>query len=123
METKKNEIEINGPTYVPKGTEAKTAHSAEGLEYVIVRGDRSGVFAGYLAEKKDREVTLINVRRLWMWSGAASISQLAEKGTSKPSECKFPAAARKIKILDVIEILSASEESRKSLEGVAIWEA
>ena len=51
---------------------------------VIVRGDRSGVFFGTLAERSGREVKLTGCRRLWYWDGAASLSQLAVDGTGHP---------------------------------------
>lgn len=43
----------------------------------IVRGKDSGVFFGEIAERNGQEVLMKNVRRLWYWDGAASISQLA----------------------------------------------
>jgi hypothetical protein len=46
-------------------------------KYVIVRGDRSGVFAGVLAKHEGQFVELTDCRRLWYWDGAASISQIA----------------------------------------------
>ena len=54
-----------------------------------MRGDRSGVFFGTLAEKDGQEVRLEKCRRLWYWDGAASISQLAVDGVSAPNNCKF----------------------------------
>lgn len=36
-------------------------------EYVIVRGDRSGVFAGNIVERNGQEVKLKNCRRIWYW--------------------------------------------------------
>jgi len=122
METKMTEIEINGIKYVPKDS-YQPAVSSDGLPYVVIRADRAGVFAGYLKEKKPDEVTLVNVRRLWYWSGAVSCSQLAEKGTSKPKDCKFTAPNREITIKNWIEILPASVEAQKSIEGVAVWQA
>lgn len=56
---------------------------------VIIRGERSGIFFGTIVERNGREVKLSNCRRLWYWSGAASISQLAVDGTVKPNDCKF----------------------------------
>ena len=41
---------------------------------VIIRGDRSGVEFGTLVAQNGREVTLKNARRIWYWSGAASLS-------------------------------------------------
>ena len=122
MKQEVKEIEINGITYVPKGSEAqKAAVNTEGLEFCIIRGDRSGIFAGYLEEQKSREVTLKNCRRIWYWDGAASVSQLAIDGVSKPENCKFPAAVKKVKITDVIEIIPTTEKAMKSIQGVSIW--
>ena len=90
-------------------------------KYVIVRGDRSGVFAGVLAEKEGREVTLTDCRRLWYWDGAASISQLAVDGTVRPDICKFTVAVEEITILDVIEIIPCTEKAEKSIRGVKVW--
>lgn len=59
----------------------------EHQEYYIIRGDRSGVFFGQIVERKDREVTLTNCRRVWYWDGAASLSQLAAEGVKAPQSC------------------------------------
>lgn len=88
---------------------------------VIVRGDRSGVFFGTLAEKDGREVMLTNCRRLWYWDGAASISQLAVDGTTAPENCKFTVTVDNIIIMDAIEIIPCSVESIQQIEGVKVW--
>ena len=88
---------------------------------VIVRGDRSGVFYGTLEEKNGTEVTLKDCRRIWYWEGAASISQLAVNGTTKPSECKFTVTVPDIIITDAIEIIPCTEDAKKSIEGVREW--
>lgn len=93
------------------------------LKYVIVRTYSAGVFAGNLQSKSGQEVVLINARRLWYWRGAASLSQLAEKGTSDPKNCKFPCEVSKIEILQAIEILDVTPEAEKSIKGVPVWEA
>lgn len=90
-------------------------------KYVIVRTFSAGVFAGHLKSRKGQEVVLTDARRLWYWKGAASLSQLAESGTSKPGECKFPEAVKKIILLQVIEILSVSKNAKKSIEAVPTW--
>ena len=69
-------------------------------KYVIVRGDRSGVFAGTLAENDGRKVVLNNVRRLWRWCGATECLQLATEGVKKPKECRFTLTAETITLLD-----------------------
>ena len=87
----------------------------------IVRGDRSGVFYGDITSRDGREVTISNVRRLWYWDGAASLSQLAAEGVKKPGDCKFTMTVSSITILDAIELLPCTEEAEKSIEGVKEW--
>lgn len=94
-----------------------------GLKYVIVRTYSAGVFAGYLESRKDREVVLLNARRLWMWKGAASLSELAMKGVKYPLECKFPCAVDKVLLLEAVEIIDCTEDARKCIEGVPEWKA
>lgn len=88
---------------------------------VIIRGDRSGVFFGTITKKEGREVTLEKCRRLWYWDGAASISQLAADGTSKPHNCQFTVTVDRIVILDAIEIILCTDKAIKSIEAVAEW--
>jgi hypothetical protein len=121
MESKVNEIEINGVKYVPKDMIQQEATKLDGLKYVIVRAETAGVFAGYLEKKEADEVTLRNVRRLWYWSGANSCSALALDGVSKPEACKFTAPNSKILIRKWIEILDCTKKAQTILEGVKIW--
>ena len=90
-------------------------------EYVIIRGDRSGVFAGKLISKAGAEVVLADCRRLWYWAGAASISQLAVDGPARPGECKFTVTIPHICITDVIEIIPCSEKAEASIKAVPEW--
>jgi hypothetical protein len=88
---------------------------------VIIRGDRSGVEFGTLVAHNGREVTLHNARRIWYWAGAASLSQLAQEGTSMPNSCKFTVSVDSITILDAIEIITCSDKAVKSIEEVEAW--
>lgn len=90
---------------------------------VIIRADRAGVFFGTLKEKNGTEVILTDCRRLWYWDGAASISQLAVDGTSKPNNCKFTVTVGEITIIGVIEIIPCTDKAIKSIEGVKEWKA
>lgn len=88
---------------------------------VIIRADRAGVFFGTLKEKNGNEVTMTDVRRIWYWDGAASLSQLAVDGTTRPTECKFTVTVPEMTVLGVIEIIPCSDKAIKSIEGVAEW--
>ncbi len=123
MDTQVSELSINGVTYVPKSAAHEKAPDFNGMRYVIVRTYSAGVFAGYLESKNGKEVVLRNVRRLWYWSGAASLSQLAAEGTTKPKECRFPLAVDRIEVTEAIEIIDITAKAKKSLDGVAVWEA
>ena len=90
--------------------------------YYVVRGDRSGVFAGEIESRNGQEVKMRNVRRLWYWDGACSISELALRGTQKPNNCKFTVVCDEITILDAIEVIPATEEAKNSIQGVKVWE-
>jgi hypothetical protein len=110
------EIEINGITYTPK------TEKPQG-DYVVVRTINAGVHAGYLEKQEGMIVTLKDTRRLWSWQGAASLSQIAGKGISKPDDCKFPAAIAEITLTEAIEIIPCTETAQKIIESVPEWEA
>ena len=88
---------------------------------VIIRAAEAGVFYGTLTAKEGNEVELQDCRRIWYWSGAASISELAVHGTAKPNECKFAVVVPQIQIMGVIEIIPCTDEAQKSIEAVRVW--
>jgi hypothetical protein len=90
---------------------------------VIVRTQSAGVFAGVLESRDGSEAVVYNARRLWYWSGAASLSQLSIEGVSNPSACKFPVAVPEVTLLGVIEILPLSEKAKASIDAVPVWKA
>lgn len=89
----------------------------------IIRGDKSGVFYGEIADRKGQEVTIKNCRRLWYWDGAASLSELALSGTNRPVNCKFTVTVSELTILDAIELIPCTEAANKSIDGVPVWRA
>lgn len=91
--------------------------------YVIVRTQSAGVFAGTLESRVGQEVVLLNARRIWYWDGAASLSQLAMEGTSKPQNCKFPIEVSRVELLEAIEILDVTDVARQSIANVPVWKA
>jgi hypothetical protein len=87
----------------------------------IVRADRAGVFFGEIKERNGSEVTMTNVRRLWYWDGACSLSQLAVDGTSSLDDCKFTVTVPEMTILGVIEIIPCSDVAVTSINSVKTW--
>ncbi len=92
-------------------------------DYVIVRTYSAGVFAGTIKNRSGQEVTLTKARRIWQWAGAASLSELAQRGASRPLECKFPAPVDAVTLLQAIEILAVTPQARQSIENVPVWSA
>ena len=90
-------------------------------QYYIIRADRAGVFFGQIESRNGDEVTMRNVRRIWYWDGANSISQLAVDGTAKPKNCKFTVTVEQMTILGVIEIIPCTEKATKSIMAVREW--
>lgn len=90
-------------------------------DYIMCRTYSAGVFAGTLVSREGQEVVLKDARRIWYWDGAASLSQLAMSGTSKPENCKFPEEVSEVVITQAIELLPITEKARESIKGVKIW--
>ena len=90
-------------------------------QYHIVRCNGAGVFFGKIKERNGDEVTMTDARRLWYWSGAASLSQLAMEGVKNPRDCKFPTPVNEIVVFSVLEIIPCTDESVASVKAVPIW--
>ena len=91
--------------------------------YVIVRTRSAGVHAGELESQNGSIVVLTNARRLWYWSGAASLSELSVRGVKKPKECKFPCEVGSITLTEAIEVIPCTTAAQTSIKGVAEWSA
>ncbi len=118
MNQKINVLTINGIEYVPKDEVSKRELAGD---YVLIRTYSAGVFMGIIVERNGKEAKVKNARRIWYWDGAATLSQLAIDGTSKPENCKFPESVEEIILTEVIEIISMTKKAVNSLNGVKIW--
>ena len=90
-------------------------------KYCMTRSKSAGVFAGTLSELDGQTATLTNARRIWYWDGAASLSQLATEGTSKPEKCKFPSPVAEVMLFEVIEIITITDAAAASIALVPVW--
>ena len=90
-------------------------------KYVIVRGDRSGVFAGVMESQEGQKVVLRQVRRLWRWQGATECLQIAMEGVKQPRNCRFTMTADSITLLDAIEIIPTTAEAEANIKAVPVW--
>ena len=113
-------ISIDGTNYVREDSVSTPYKSHD--DYVIVRSDRAGVFAGHLVEhdRVTQHVVLSDVRRLWKWIGA-SLSEVAEKGAIEPGNCKYSVSVGSQTIATVIEVIPTTEAAMLSIKGVTAW--
>lgn len=109
-------VTIDGIEYVPKDEIEEPNY-----DYVLVRADRAGVFVGYLKERDNNTVTLTNCRKLWYWSGANAVQEIAKGGVTQPDDCKFTVAVREQIVFGVIELIPCTREAKTSIENVKEW--
>lgn len=126
MSEKPQTITIDDVKYVRADSVNQNAEPLEGMPFVLIRSDRSGVHFGYLRSKVvagDKwNVDMVHCRRVYYWSGAATLSQLALEGTKKPDECKFPAPVPTMEVAGVIEIIPITASAAANLKGVKVWQ-
>lgn len=108
-------VTIDGVEYEPVRRDS--------LPWQIVRTYSAGVFAGFVESRKGREVVMRDAIRLWRWSGAASLSQLAMEGVKNTTDCKFAMPVDRVELLEVIEIIDTTPKARKIIEDVPSWKA
>lgn len=89
----------------------------------IIRTYSAGVWFGTVSEKDGNEVIVTDARRLWYWKAVKSISlsAVANFGVDqKASKIVAPVASV---WLEAIEIIPATDEAIKSIEGAPHVEA
>jgi hypothetical protein len=118
MSKKKIKV-VDGETYAPKSSQKPVV--TEGLPYMIVRTYSAGVFAGWVKKRNGTEAILVNARRIWKWSGAAELGELATRGTSRPQDCKFPAPVPEVHLTQVIELTPITDKAKATIDEVPIW--
>jgi len=121
MKKKIDELTIDGEVYVPKSSIGELKMANNDYPIYMVRTYSAGVFFGGLKERVGKEVVLADARRVWYWDGAASLSELAQTGTSKPDTCKFPQSVTEIILTEAVELIPITEKALKTLYNVKIW--
>jgi hypothetical protein len=122
---KSETLMIDDTKYVRADSLKEMASTVGGLERCIIRSYGAGVFLGYVKERKTEangiNVILVNAKRIYYWSGACSLTQLAIDGTKDPNNCKITEAVATEEIANVIEIIPVTSNAAKSLDKVEIW--
>jgi hypothetical protein len=87
---------------------------------VIVRADRAGVFYGTLSQKDGDEVQLKNARKLYYWTGANAVEEIAKIGVSDSGN-QITVEVEEITVMQVIQILTCTEKAITNIENVEEW--
>lgn len=112
-----NSIMINNVEYVPAST--VSAKPVKIGPEVLIRTYSAGVHVGTLEERNGTEVVLSNARRIWSWSGAFSLSEIATKGLDRKNSkisCDVPEiiltnAIEIIKIVDGVDLSTCNTKN------------
>lgn len=93
-------------------------------KYYIIRTYAAGVWFGKIKEFNGSVAIIIEARRLWYWSGAASLSQLAIEGTKRPNDCKFAMTITDedgVCLPQVIELNPCTNSAVENIKSVREW--
>jgi len=77
---------------------------------VLIRTNSAGVHFGTLIGRESQEVHLSHARRLWSWSGALSLSEIAAAGCDIKNS-KISVAVDEILLTQAIEIIPINSKS------------
>lgn len=86
--------------------------------YIVSRSNLAGVHCGVCRswDPASRVVELTEVRRIWSWAGALSLSEVALAGCGGQSRVTALVAFEAV--CDVIELLQADEAGERALRAI-----
>lgn len=90
---------------------------------VIARINRAGVFHGVLDYWDDDIIRLKDVRRIYRWQGALSVTDMAANGISNSSKVTHPCGEVEFMSREVIEVNECSDTASEKIEGIREWTA
>ena len=82
-------------------------------EFCIVRTHSAGVHAGTLLECNGTAVLLGDATRIWRWSGAFTLSEMANHGCGEDS--RIAEKVERILLTQAIEVIPCTEEAQANL--------
>lgn len=130
MNKKINSIDLNKLSFQELKKEVENLSTKKsnikrikGTTYCIIRTYSAGVFAGLIDRNfKGKEKTIYDSRRIHYWDGAASLSQLANEGTKKPSNCRFAQVVEETDLKEIIEVIPCTKKAEENIKSVPVWE-
>ena len=90
-------------------------------KYVIVRSHLAGIFFGILTNKENDELTLSKARKIFYFSGAYTVEDIAVQGPLNIDKCKITVEVEEIVISKFEQILPCTQESITQIKNIPIW--
>ena len=90
-------------------------------KYCIIRTNQAGVFAGYIVSKDGTETTIKNCRKLWYWSGAKTVEEIALYGVKNKNNCKFTVTVDECTVMGTIQIIPCTDIAKECILSVYDW--
>ena len=87
---------------------------------IIARIERAGVFHGTLDYIDNEIIRLKDVRRIYYWNGALSVTDIAAKGITG-GKVTVPVSTVEFMSDKIVELNECSDESTKSIEAIKPW--
>lgn len=82
-------------------------------KFVICRTYSAGVHTGYLQEIHGTAGILKEARRLWKWTGAFTLNEVANDGCGEDSRISNP--VKEILLTEIIEVIPCTEKATANL--------
>ena len=89
---------------------------------VIARIDRAGVFMGTLSHIDNDIIRLTDVRRIYYWRGALSVTDMAANGIASGKVTK-PCEIVEFNRSALVELNQCSEAAINRIKAIDAWEA
>lgn len=86
--------------------------------YCVIRTFSAGVHVGILESRDGREVVLSDSRRIWKWSGANTLNEIALRGIGGG---KVSEAVASITLTEAIEVIPCTAAAEANLRA-ASWQ-
>lgn len=95
-------------------------------QWYIIRATNAGVFLGKIEHLENGVAICNSIRRLYYWSGALDVTQIASEGVRQPNNCKFSVQLTekdKSTLFGLIEFHPASDAAITSINAVKPWKS
>ena len=87
---------------------------------IIARIERAGVFHGTLDYLDAEIIRMKDVRRIYSWEGALSVTDMAVNGISR-GKITPPVSVVEFMSNNIIELNKCSEKATRSIESIQTW--